>query len=104
MNPPPTDLLEITNSMVEALATNAAVVAAFPHCFNGFTRTRQDDDCGGCTRRKRHTGDDYARVRSCLAGLPADRIVRLKQLLNTQKLRIVVRSGTDARKLTSMIL
>jgi hypothetical protein len=83
--------------MIEALATNPAIVANFGACFSSFRRAADCLPCG--TRARRGTGD-YATVRDCLGGLPAGKKLLLKRLLNAGKVRLDVRRGNAKVTLT----
>lgn len=93
---PQTNLLVLGNSMIEALATNQAVLANFGQCFTAFARGKPDcSKCGGAARR----GEDaYNAVRACIGGLPAPKKLLLKRLLNANKIRLrVVGPGSTRR-------
>jgi hypothetical protein len=94
MADPKTSLLILSNSMIEALATNATVLANFGECFTSF---RRSSDCASC--QKRHSQDDYGAVRDCLAGVSTAKKLLLKRLLNAHKIRLDVRKGPN-RKVT----
>jgi hypothetical protein len=86
--PPPTPLLTITNSVIDALATNRDFSGRFP-CFAKYDRTRLAQ-CAKCRRASQAAASVYAAVRDCLGDMsPADKI-KFKQLLNATRVRMVV--------------
>src|SRR4051812_41817405 len=89
--PPRTPLLLLTDAVIDALATNRTVVANFESCFGRLPRAAAAG-CGRprCREALRAQAHHYNAVRDCLAGLPAEKKLLLKRLLNAEKLRLDV--------------
>lgn len=93
--PPKTNLLVLTNSMIEAMSTNRGILENFGECFSGLGR---DKSCNKCGDRARHGESDYARVKDCIGGLPPRKKLLLLRMLETNKIRLDVRR--DGKRIT----
>jgi hypothetical protein len=95
-DPPRTGLLVLTDSIIDALATNPTVVANFGGCFTAAARTAAAD-CRKCPAARRRGQEVYAQVRRCIDGLPPARKALLKRLLNADRVRVLVRREGSTR-------
>jgi hypothetical protein len=91
---PPISLLQLTDPVLDAMATNAMVAARFGDCLRGFSRAKPC--CGQAARRPDAAG--YAQVRDCIAGLNPTRKLELKRLLGAAKLRVECRRGAAGHR------
>ncbi|NCV20550.1 MAG: hypothetical protein EBV45_01155 [Chloroflexi bacterium] len=85
-------LVVIDDSLVMQLLHNGAAVAQFPCLLNKLEvfKTAAVSSCGACAQ-KRHDRQrtEMARLKTCLAGMSAEKKAQLKQLLNAERVRIV---------------
>ena len=98
MSPVQHNIIVLEDSMLTGMLGNAAIVRALPilRLLNQVPKKRQG--CGRCGGGASMNARAIVmqQIKQAIAGLPPDRKVELKRLLNTRQLRIVYRR-TDGR-------
>lgn len=95
-------LIVLEDSVIKRLMSNPTAANEFP-----FLRTLAKQQgtapakprCGSCSSKQR-TVQDYSAVRQAVARLSDDQKSRLKQLLDTEKIRVLYRDS--ARRLVKL--
>lgn len=72
----------IDNAVIDRMVSQPAIFGMIPCLKNPSLKPQDCGQCGGATRI------DYNAVKTCLAGLAPELILRLKQALGVQELHI----------------
>jgi hypothetical protein len=81
----------LEDSTILTMLQNKAFTDAIPCLFNKYEIFRPGGaGCSTCARKRQEKQrTEMAKIKSCLAALAPDKKTKLKQLLNTKKVRIV---------------
>lgn len=93
-----TELTVLEDSTIISMLNDARFSETIPCFFNKRDLFKTGNSgCGSCARKKleRQRGA-MAQIKSCLAGMSAEKKAEFKQLLNTAKVRIVYGNATGS--------
>lgn len=90
------DLVIVEDSTILSMVNNEAFTSAFP-CLQGHAAifAPSNSGCGMCARRRQEAQRQaLTAIKTCLGGLDGDGQQKLKELLDTQQVKIVFVSAT----------
>lgn len=95
-------LLVLEDGVLSRLSSDAKLAAEFPALARVKAALAPLKGCAPCQERARRKALDEAlqAAKASLAGMPADRKVRLKEALAAEKVRLVYRDGDRVVELT----
>ena len=89
-------LLVLDDSTITRMLRTPEIVAAFPFMTNLSTRVTppaQASRCKPCARKRVQNTFDYNTLKTAIANLPMAQKLKLKKLLDAQKLRLYYFNG-----------
>lgn len=90
------DIVVIEDSTIMSMVKNEAFTSAFP-CLQGQASILEpaNTGCGMCARRRQEAQRRaLAGIKTCLGGLDSAGQQKLKELLNTQQIKVIFTSAT----------
>ncbi len=92
----PQELVDITDGVIDALASRSDVTTAFPVLFAQLVKAKRDvttTKCGRCRKDIRSDlGNQYRRIKEAIVAMSPDRRTALKALIGSNKIRVAVGS------------
>jgi hypothetical protein len=85
------ELVIIENGTITGMLADASIVAQVP-CLQSAAaaaNAQPSKGCGKCGRKNSAKAAEYTSIKNCLASMSSDNKMKLKQILNATRLRIV---------------
>lgn len=88
-------LVVIEDGLLSGMSTNSAMVKEFPVLspIAAIAKSSKRSGCGSCSRAGQARAQTYQQVKQALAGMDAARKRKLKELLNTESIRILYKDS-----------
>lgn len=80
-------LVVIEEGTLTSMATNAAFLKEFPFLKSLGSAAKKKGGCGGC-KAAQERAVVFTSAKVAIRGLPSDKINRMKQMLNAQRIRV----------------
>jgi hypothetical protein len=89
-------LVMIEDSIITSILSNPRILAAIPALKNAAdSKNPGSPRCTPCARKARAKVANYSQVKQIISNLRGESLARLKQELNADKLRVLIKNSSD---------